>query len=690
MPPQTLRGYRFGPFEVDCRRRLLLKNGQPVSLTPKSFDVLSFLVARHGDLIGKEEIMAAIWPGVAVEETNLTYHISVVRRALGESPGQREYIVTIPGHGYRFIAAVDSERPDAAAALPSDPLPVPVGLARKHSLLGRTARWLAPAGAALAVAALTVGIKIHFTSHADTWRQLTFDRAHDSEPDISPDGRSVIFVSNRQGPYSIWVMAADGSNPRNLSGGSGQDASPAWSPDGRRIAFQRTRGTVPNYILIMNADGSGQHAVSPKPGSRPAWSPDGRSLLYNSRRNEVSGILKLDLDSGTETAVTGPDANCYDAAWSPDGQWIAHTRETPQGLQLFVMDAQGGRLRQLTRLYSRRARVPAWSPDGNRLAFISEGDYESGIFIVRSDGTEVTRLTRGFDDAKEPAWSHDGSRIYFQSERSGNSDIFSIDVPRGTGERLTQDVGVDSTPVLSPSGKEVAFASNRSGSFNIFVQDLSTGQVENLTHNPADDHDPSWSPDGSAIVFGSNRTGRPQIFVLRRKDGTIRQISLGDESWTQPAWSPDGKTVAAAVGPEGHARIKLLPMAGGAPVDLAPDYSDVEWPAWSPDGKTIAFGSPRNSNQRIYAVPAAGGPVRPVTDGTHQSRHAVWRPDGALAFDCTCGFGTQIMLLEPGGGLKPLTNTLPHNMFPSFSKDGSRIVFASDRDGNFELYQIYN
>jgi hypothetical protein len=89
-------------------------------------------------------------------------------------------------------------------------------------------------------------------------------------------------------------------------------------------------------------------------------------------------------------------------------------------------------------------------------------------------------------------------------------------------------------------------------------------------------------------------------------------------------------------------------------------------------------------------VPAAGGPVRPVTDGSHHSSHAVWRRDGAMAFNCNCGFGTQIMLLEPGGLPIPLTHTLQHNFYPSFSKDGSRIVFASDRDGNLELYQIYH
>lgn len=681
MTPEMLRGCRFGPFRLDLLRRSLLKEGQPVSLTPKSFDVLALLVARHGELVSKDEIMAEIWPGVVVEDTNLTYQISLVRRALGESAGKREYIVTVPGRGYRFVAPVEERLAEAA---PSPETPQSPGIPRR-----RRAPWLIAAGAVVAAAVLALAVRTKLESPRP-WRQLTFDRADDTQPDISPDGRSVVFVSNRQGKHNIWLMKADGSGARNLTLDRGENDTPAWAPDGRRIAFQSTRVTGTPYVYLMDADGSRQHAVSPLPSARAAWAPDGRSLLYQSHRG-TSGIFRLDLETGKEMRLTPADTECFDPSWSPDGRWIVHTRGLSGSLQLFVMDSQGGGARQLTQLYQMNASVPAWSPDGGRIAFTGSRNREAGIYVMRADGTEVARLTEGFSDAGEAAWSRDGSKIYFESERAGNSDVYAINVPMGTGRRLTRDVGEDTMPVYSPSGREIAFISNRAGNADVYVEDLSTGKLDNLTHDKAPDTDPAWSPDGQSIAFTSARTGRLQIFVLRRKDGVSRQVSPEDGEWAQPAWSPDGKMLAAAWGPIGATRIRILPVAGGKPIDLAPDRIGAELPAWSADGQTIAFDMPIvSAYHRIFTVPAKGGEVRPVSDGLHASGHPVWRPDGALAFNCNCGFGSQIMLLEPNGRLRALTNALPRNIFPSFSRDGARLVFASNRDGNFEIYEIYN
>jgi TolB-like protein/DNA-binding winged helix-turn-helix (wHTH) protein/Flp pilus assembly protein TadD len=98
--------YEFGPFRLDTAERLLLCNGEEVSLTPKVFDLLLVLVENGGHILEKDALMKAVWPDAVVEETNLTRNISTLRRALGEGQDTLKYIETIPWRGYRFVAAV--------------------------------------------------------------------------------------------------------------------------------------------------------------------------------------------------------------------------------------------------------------------------------------------------------------------------------------------------------------------------------------------------------------------------------------------------------------------------------------------------------------------------------------------------------------------------------------------------------
>jgi DNA-binding winged helix-turn-helix (wHTH) protein/tetratricopeptide (TPR) repeat protein len=99
--------YKFGEFRVEVGKRLLLRGGAPVALTPKAFDTLLHLIQNRQRVVEKDELMQAIWPDTSVEENNLNQNISTLRRVLGESRGENRYIATIPGKGYRFIADVE-------------------------------------------------------------------------------------------------------------------------------------------------------------------------------------------------------------------------------------------------------------------------------------------------------------------------------------------------------------------------------------------------------------------------------------------------------------------------------------------------------------------------------------------------------------------------------------------------------
>ena len=104
----TKRVYRFGEFRIDVTNRLLFRGTETVPVTPKAFDLLLLFVENSGTLIEKDELMERLWGSTQVEEGNLARNVSFLRKALGEHPKDPEYIVTVPGHGYRFVAYVES------------------------------------------------------------------------------------------------------------------------------------------------------------------------------------------------------------------------------------------------------------------------------------------------------------------------------------------------------------------------------------------------------------------------------------------------------------------------------------------------------------------------------------------------------------------------------------------------------
>ena len=120
MSRETGQSYQFGPFRLDLSEHMLLRDGQPVPLTPKIFDVLGVLVRHSGHLVNKETLLREVWPGSFVEEGALNRTVSVLRKALGESPSGQKYIETVPKRGYRFVAPV-TESPDDSSRSVVDP-----------------------------------------------------------------------------------------------------------------------------------------------------------------------------------------------------------------------------------------------------------------------------------------------------------------------------------------------------------------------------------------------------------------------------------------------------------------------------------------------------------------------------------------------------------------------------------------
>jgi len=125
--------------------------------------------------------------------------------------------------------------------------------------------------------------------------------------------------------------------------------------------------------------------------------------------------------------------------------------------------------------------------------------------------------------------------------------------------------------------------------------------------------------------------------------------------------------------------LRVVHLSDGSTREVVPHDSRAEWPAWSPDGAWIAF----TSAGHVFVVSSQGGTIRSLTEGSHPA----WRPDGDIAFER----GSQIYGIRlDGTNARAFTNTGSRNISPSFSKDGFRLFFSTNRDGNFQIYEIYN
>src|SRR6476660_4146910 len=130
------RAISVGPFLLLAEERLLLEGEKPVRLGSRAFDILVFLIGRAGEVVGKEELIARVWPQTFVEEANLKIQVSALRRALGDGQGGNRYVVNVVGRGYNFVAPIRAE--ERSRASPS-PIVAPAAL---HNLPFATTRMI--------------------------------------------------------------------------------------------------------------------------------------------------------------------------------------------------------------------------------------------------------------------------------------------------------------------------------------------------------------------------------------------------------------------------------------------------------------------------------------------------------------------------------------------------------------------
>jgi len=221
-------------------------------------------------------------------------------------------------------------------------------------------------------------------------------------PPLSGSGGGVIaFTSDQYGEGDIFVMNADGSDPRRLTEDPAYDGWPTWSPDGSQIAFMSLRSGNPD-LYVMDSDGTDLRQLTRHSANDiwPAWSPDGEPIAFPSRRDGNFEIYVINADGTGLKRLTNTPSHEDFPAWSPDGSLIVLSRsEGDDGA--FVMDANGTGERKLTDF---ALLEPAWSPDGTRIAFASDHEGFRGLYLMNSDGSNLQRLSETRAGENCPDW----------------------------------------------------------------------------------------------------------------------------------------------------------------------------------------------------------------------------------------------------------------------------------------------
>ena len=450
------------------------------------------------------------------------------------------------------------------------------------------------------------------------------------------------------------------------------DWGPSWSPDGSRIAFGSDRDGN-NEIYVMDSDGSNLRRLTDHPGDdgSPSWSPDGRSIAFQSDR---------------------------------DGDY-----------EIYVMESDGSNVRRLTD-HSGGDGSPSWSPDGGRVAFQSDRDGNNEIYVMESDGSNVRRLTDDPGGDGSPSWSPDGGRIAFSSDRDGNNEIYVMESDGSNVRRLTDHWAIDESPSWSPDGGRIAFSSDRDGDYEIYVMESDGSNVQRLTDHSGIDWEPSWSPDGGRIAFSSDRDGNYEIYVMELRAGS----SADDHGNIRAAASrlPLDSSLAGEIEPAGdvdYFRVEVgesgvlsVYTTGGFDTMGALEDSTGTTLESDDDGgggtnfsierslsagtyyiKVEAYGGSSSGSYTIHAR-AAGSADGAVALTSHLAIDGSpsWSPDGGrVAFTSDRAGNYEIYVMDSDGSdVRRLTDHPGDDGSPSWSPDGRSIAFSSDRAGDYEIY----
>lgn len=632
--------YEFGSFRLDLGNRLLLRDGQVVPLKKKAFETLLVLVENSGQVLEKEQLMQRLWPDTIVEESNLTHYIYTLRRVLGDEKDNPQFIVTIPGRGYRFTAEVIERHPD-----PLQPNPTKIesaSLAQTADVKRRPAstsnstivpnaqpasvpllrRNMWAGGALLALSLLGGGM--YWWRHKDvpaipatkTYKIVPFTglAGRESMPAISPDGRQIAYVWNPDDRQSteLYIKLVGTGEPVRLTNMVGDESSPAWSPDGKYIAFLRVQTDFTELFVMPSLGGNERKLCDVQSvDSFVTWTPDGQSVVTSSpisgTDKEQQALLQVEVESGARKFITNPPALMVDDVprFSPDGKMLAFRRALNRGhSEIFLANPDGSQVRQLTKLNA-PIHGFTWTADGREIVLAMYREGSNGLWRVPIDTGVAVPIEAAGRSATHPALSANGMLAYVESLVDANIWRIDLTARRSAPQKFIASRQSDHSPEYSPDGRRIAFSSGRSGHDEIWICQSDGSNPMQLTHfNGLATGSPHWSPDGKQLAFDARPENHGDLFIINVDGGSPQRLTTEASHDVIPSWSHDGKWLYFCSNRSGKLQIWKRPVAGGTAIQL------------TQQGGMEAFESP--DGQYVYYLKGRGiaGLWRVTTDGT--------------------------------------------------------------------------
>ena len=516
----------------------------------------------------------------------------------------------------------------------------------------------------------------------------------DFEPWWSPDGKWIAYFGESP-DFDLFVVSADGGEPRLLAGGPTRDSPRGWVHDGSGVVVARTRAGDDHPVLVP-FDGSPARRLGPvmEGDMHGNLSPDGSRFAFDVHAAGGGSIIWVQDSAGTGTPRQLTTENMENLApaltWSPDSRSITFTSARTGTTDIWIADVVSGETRQLTNDV-RNDINPRWSPDGRWIAFLSDRGGQTDIWLMPAAGGDARRVTNDRLVETNPRWAPDGQSLFYRTDQT-DTEVVLLPPGGGAGRSLLSWPGFNiGAASVSPDGKTILIASNRSGNLDIWSLPVAGGEPVPFAVSPLGDGDPRYSPDGTQVLFSSDRAGSNDLWIAPAAGGEARQLTQGPDNDGAGHWSPDGQTIAFISNRGGAGGdLWLVPASGGQPTRLTERMrpQDLEW---SPDGKQVFFvGARADGGNELYRIPAGGG--RPEALGARPGigNLDLSRDGSQVAYASFEGGWAFVDVIPAAGGPPRRLTKETEGVFQSYMQltpDGTALVvqtldLAGNRDAN--------